>query len=54
VRAWTWDELLEKQSELESSARKTMTTAVKDWGVEVDNIGFVSFVKTRSFSLANL
>lgn len=54
VRAWTWDELLEKQSDLESSARKTMTTAVKDWGVEVDNIGFVSFVKTRNFSLANL
>lgn len=54
VREKTWKELLEGQADLEKSCKGTLTTYVKKWGVEVEDVGFVCFVKTRNLSLANL
>lgn len=51
VRDRDWSELQEDQSKLEKSCRDTMTTHVKAWGVEIDDVGFVCFIRTKNISL---
>lgn len=54
TREKTWAELVVGQDALEKSCRGTLTTFVKDWGVEVSDVGFVCFIRTKNFSLTNL
>ena len=51
VRAWTWDELVTEQRQLELSLRDTMTTRAKRWGVTIHDVGITDLTcaKTMRF-----
>ncbi len=51
VREKTWTELLADQKKMEKSLGDTLTTRVKDWGVEILVVGFTDLVKTRAYRL---
>lgn len=51
VRGWTWDELIEHQTDLERSIRETLTTRATKWGVRITAVGITDLVKARSFRL---
>ena len=51
VRDWTWDELIEHQSDLERSIRDTLTTRAKAWGVRITAVGITDLVKARAYRL---
>lgn len=51
VRELTWAELLQGQTALERSMRGTLTTRVKAWGAEVEDVGLGSITRARAYRL---
>jgi len=54
IREWKWDDLVERQKDLEKSCRGTLETRVKEWGIGVRDVGITTFCKTRNITLSNL
>lgn len=51
VRRLTWDELVARQSWLERSLAKTLTTRAKRYGVEILEVGITDFTRAKPFRL---
>lgn len=51
LRGWTWEELVEKQSELERSIRDTLTTRAKEWGIKITDVGITDLANARTYRL---
>lgn len=47
VREMTLKEIVEDLSKIEASLKRTLTTLLKDWGVEVTSVGFIDFSEVR-------
>ena len=49
VRGWTYRELIEKQTELESGVRETLTKRFEKWGVEITDAGLTDLTSARNY-----
>lgn len=51
VRAYTFDELLAKQEEIENTIADSVAEVAGEWGVQVHRVNFADFIRTKALSL---
>lgn len=49
VRAWTYRELIDKQTQLESGLKETLTAKFEKWGVEITDVGLTDLTSARNY-----
>lgn len=49
VRAWTYRELIDKQTDLESGLKDTLTKRFEKWGVEITDVGLTDLTSARNY-----
>lgn len=49
VRAWSWDELVDGQRDLEKSLKGTLSTRAARWGVKITDVAFTDMARARVY-----
>lgn len=49
VRAWTYRELIDNQTQLEAGLKESLTKRFERWGVEITDVGFTDLTSARNY-----
>lgn len=49
VRSWSYQELIDKQTQLESGLKDTLTGKFDKWGVEITDVGLTDLTSARNY-----
>lgn len=51
IRKWTFQELIDRQDELEAELKKVLNKFASGWGIKIEEVGFTDFVETEQYRL---